>query len=236
MTRDVQYFPLLQRSLLVLGVGAVLVTLCYYFVDRPVAYFVRDHDIHRFVVLKWLTYPPPIIQTWAPAVLIGLVIRRAFGPFRRWEQALFAAAVSLIVAVQFKNTLKYTFGRDWPDTWIDDNPSLFQDDAYGFHPFDGSIVYGSFPSGHTARVLSLVAVYWIAYPRWRWAGALATAAIVVGLIGMNYHFVGDTIAGGVVGGLVGMYTAYFCRLNAVDDHLTDSQNSAGRISPDRGSM
>lgn len=229
MNRDLEFWPLLRQSLLVLVTGGLLIAICYFFVDRPVAFWVRDQGFSRFIVLKWLTYPPPIIQTWAPAVLIGLVIRRAFGPFRRWEQTLFAAMVSLIVAVQFKNTLKYAFGRDWPDTWIDDNPSLFRDDAYGFHPFDGSIVYGSFPSGHTARVLSLVAVYWIAYPRWRWVGVLATAAIVVGLVGMNYHFVGDTIGGGVIGGLVGTYTAHFCRLNAADANLTASQNSTGRI-------
>jgi len=220
VNHDPHFGPLLRRSLLVLGVGALLVTLCYFFVDRPIAYFVRDQDFARFTLLKWLTYPPPIIQTFAPAILAALVVRRAFGPFRGWEQALFAASVSLLVAVQFKNTLKCAFGRDWPDTWIDDNPSLLGDDAYGFHPFHGSLVYGSFPSGHTARVLAIVAVYWIAYPRWRWAGVLATAAVVVGLVGMNYHFVGDTIAGGVVGGLVGMYTAHFCRLTREHEDLS----------------
>ncbi len=57
----------------------------------------------------------------------------------------------------------YVFGRDWPETWIDNNPSLIRDGAYGFHPFHGNSAYGSFPSGHTARTLAVAAVVWIAY-------------------------------------------------------------------------
>jgi membrane-associated phospholipid phosphatase len=49
----------------------------------------------------------------------------------------------------------------------------------------------------------VIAVLWICYPRYRWLYALATAAVAVGLIGANYHFVGDVIAGGFVGVTVG---------------------------------
>jgi hypothetical protein len=37
---------------------------------------------------------------------------------------------------------------------------------------------------------------------------LAAAAVVVGLIGMNYHFVGDVVAGGFAGAIVGVYVAH----------------------------
>ena len=33
-----------------------------------------------------------------------------------------------------------------------------------------------------------------------------------GLVGMDYHFVGDVVAGGFVGGIVGAYTAHFAGL------------------------
>ena len=214
---------LLARSLVALAVCAALVTLCYFFVDRPVAFFVHDHGIaHLYPVrghpaLAWVTYPPPILQTWAPAVLAALTLRRAFGAFRRWELTLLVACVSLLVAVQFKDTLKFAFGRYWPDTWIRHNPSLIQDDAYGFHPFHEEISdeegwYGSFPSGHTTRAVAIAAVYWVAYRRWRWACVAVPAAVAVGLIGMNYHFVGDVVAGAFVGGLVGVCAARFAGL------------------------
>jgi membrane-associated phospholipid phosphatase len=202
------YQTLLVRSSLAILICALLVAICYYFVDRPVAYWVHDHDLNRFRLLVWLQDPPALLQWWAPAALAALVIRRAWGPFRRWELTLLAACVSLLVAVQFKDSLKFCFGRYWPDTWIDDNPSLLRDDAYGFHPFHGGMAYACFPSGHMTRTLAVVAVVWIAYPRWRWACVVASALVAIGLLGMNYHFVGDVIGGGFVGGIVGVYTAY----------------------------
>ncbi len=168
--------------------------------------------------LKWLTYPPPYCDPAAVVLLVGLLIRRGLGPFHRWEQVLFAGCVSLLLANEVKNQLKFAFGRTWPDTWIRDNPSLLQNDVYGFFPYWGgdrkdSDWYASFPSGHTARVLAIVSVVWIAYPWWRWLCVLAALTIAVSLIGMDYHFVGDVIAGGFLGGLVGTWTAQVWGLN-----------------------
>src|SRR5205085_225548 len=115
---DPTYRQLLWRSLIALGICAVLVTLCYFFVDRPVAFFVHDQDLPRFTLLKWLTYPPPILQTWAPVALAALAVRRAWGPLRRWEVTLLAASVSLVLADQCRQTLAVPFGRYWPNTWI----------------------------------------------------------------------------------------------------------------------
>jgi membrane-associated phospholipid phosphatase len=204
------YKTLLLRSALALLACVCLVTICFFFVDRPVAFWVHDHDLRRFQFLLWLQDPPPYLQAWAPAVLTALLIRRAWGPFRRWELTLLAACVSLLIAVQFKDSLKFCCGRYWPDTWIDNNPSLLANDAYGFHPFHGGTAYASFPSGHMTRTLSIAAVVWLAYPRWRWACIAAPVLVAIGLVGMNYHFVGDVIGGSFIGGFVGVYTAYAC--------------------------
>jgi membrane-associated phospholipid phosphatase len=204
MTQPTDYRTLFVRSLKAIGVGVVVITLSYLFIDRPVATFVFDNHISD-AFLRWLTYPPPEVQAWTPAVLVALMIRAAFGPLRRWERTLFAAGVGVIVADQFRESLSYAFGRTWPETWIDDNPSFIGDGVFGFHLFHGGEGYASFPSGHTARTLAAVTPFWIAYPKSRWACAAATAAVAIGLIGMNYHFVSDVIAGGVVGGIVGAY-------------------------------
>jgi len=212
-----EYAKLLRRTLIALCLCAALVAACYFFVDRPVAYFVHDRRSGSDFVLKDLTYPPPVLEGWAPVVLAALMVRRAWGPFRRWEWALLAACVSLVLAEEFRGTVSFVAGRDWPGTWIDDNPSLLKDGAYGFHPFHRGSAYGSFPSGHTARTLAAAAVCWIAYPRWRWACVLASLAVAVGLIGMNYHFVSDVIAGGFLGAFVGTYTAHLCGLAAAPE-------------------
>ncbi len=201
-----------RKTLAAVLLGAALVVLCYYFVDRPVAFYVHEHGFANHPLLKDLTYPPPILQAWTPVVLAALMVRRAFGPFRRWERVVVAACISMVLADQFRETMSYAFGRYWPETWIDDNPSLIRDGAYGFHPFHGGSAYGSFPSGHTARTLAVAAVVWIAYPRWRWACVLGSVAVACGLVGMDYHFVGDVIAGGFVGGIVGVYTVQYSRL------------------------
>ena len=199
---------LLRNSLAALLLCAALVLLCYWFVDRPVAFYVHDRRFADHPALKWVTYPPPILQAWVPVVLAALLVRRVWGPFRRWERAAMAACVSLVLADQFRETLAFVFGRYWPETWVNDNPSLIREGAYGFHPFHGGIAYASFPSGHAARTVAVAAVVWIAYPRWRWACGLVSVAVAVGLLGMDYHFVGDVIAGGFVGGIVGAYTAH----------------------------
>jgi len=211
-----RFAHLLRATLWGLAGSVVLVGVSDWFIDRPVASFVHDHMLAGHMALKWLTYPPPIMQAWTPLVLAVLVVRRAFGPFRRWELVLLTACVSMILADQFRESLSYLFGRYWPETWIDDNPSFIKDDAYGFHPFHEGSAYGSFPSGHMARTLGLVTVISLAYPWWRWACVLSALAIAAGLLGMNYHFVSDVIAGGFVGGIVGIYAAYFSGLGVAN--------------------
>jgi len=146
--------------------------LCNWFVYRPVAFCVHDHKFADHAALKWLTYPPPVLQAWVPVLLAALMIRRVWGPFRRWEWTVLAACVSIVLADQFRESLAYAFGRYWPETWVNDKQSLIRDGAYGFHPFHGGIADGSFPSGHIARALAVGAVVWITYPRWRWACGL----------------------------------------------------------------
>jgi membrane-associated phospholipid phosphatase len=157
-----------------------------------------------------LTYPPPKVQSFTPLVFAILIVRRAWGPFKRCERTLLAASVSIVLAEQFKDSLAFVFGRYWPDTWVKGNPSLIRNNAYGFNPFHAGEWYRSFPSGHTARTWAFLAPIWIGYRRLRWLCAPAALAVIVGLIGMNYHFVSDIIAGGFIGGIIGTYTAYFC--------------------------
>ena len=194
---------LLRNGLAALLLCAVLVLLCALFVDRPVAYSVHDQRFADHLILKWLTYPPDILQACVPVVLAALLVRRVRGPLRRWERVALAACLGLILAEQCKIILAYAFGRYWPETWINDNPSLIRQGAYGFHPFRIGAAYASFPSGHTARTLAVASVIWTAYPRWRWACILMSLAVASGLVLMDYHFVGDVIAGGFVGAIAG---------------------------------
>jgi membrane-associated phospholipid phosphatase len=195
-------------------------------VDRPVAFYVHYQQFAGHAALKWLTWPPPILQAWAPVLFAALMVRRAWGPFRQWELTVLAAFLGIVLADQFRQGLAYAFGRYWPDTWIDHNPSLIGDDAYGFHPFHSGSAFDSFPSGHATRTLALATPFWIAYPRWRWACVLVSVSEAVALVGMNYHFVSDVIAGSFVGAIVAAYTAS-CTGLAATDHLAPVTNGPG---------
>ena len=193
---------LLRRTVIAVAACSVLVVACYNLVDRPVAFFMHDHRIARFDELRWLTEPPPLVQSWSPLVLALLIVRRAFGEWRRWQHVLFVACVSLIVADQFRESLGDLCGRYWPETWHNNNPSLIGTGAYGFHPFAVGDDTGSFPSGHAARIAAFAAVFWLALPRGRWLYVVLATPMLIALVGMDYHFVGDVIAGSVLGALI----------------------------------
>jgi membrane-associated phospholipid phosphatase len=195
-----------------LSVCVALVVICYFWIDRPVAFFVHRHELDQFRVFKWLTYPPPLVQTWSPLVLTALVIRWAWAPFARWQKVLLVASLSLIVADQFRSSLGDVCGRYWPETWFDNNPSLIGSGTYGFHPFVHGDDIGSFPSGHAARILGFAAVWWIAMPRTRALWIVIGLPMLVSLVAMDYHFVGDVIAGSFLGGIVGTYAAHLAEL------------------------
>ena len=214
-TAEREYRTLLLRTLIDAAFCVALVLICYFWIDRPVAFFVYDHRINKIQVFRWLTYPPPEVQNWSALALTILMVRRAWGSFLRWQKTLFVACLSLIVADDFRISLGDVFGRYWPETWTHDNPSLIGTGTYGFHPFQRGDDVGSFPSGHATRILAFATVWLIAIPRNRILQVVVivlSASMLVSLVAMNYHFVSDVIAGSVLGGIVAMYAAQLARL------------------------
>ena len=209
------YRKLLRRTLITTVSCIAAVLICYFWIDRPVAFFVYRHHINSIKVFRWLTYPPPEVQNWSALVLTILVVRRAWGPFLGWQKVLLVACLSLIVADDFRISLGDVFGRYWPETWTHDNLSLIGTGTYGFHPFQRGDDIGSFPSGHACRILGFAAVWMIAMARSRTVQIVVIvlcAPMLVSLVAMNYHFVSDVIAGSVLGALIATYAAHLARL------------------------
>ena len=50
-----------------------------------------------------------------------------------------------------------------------------------------------------------MSVLWIRYPRFRALYAAAIAAVAIGLVGADYHFLSDIIAGGFIGTTTGWF-------------------------------
>jgi len=185
--------------------GGIAVVVCYFYVDRPVAWFVHNHRFYSENFLLW----PPLVSDWLTYLVVlgvaGVIVWRLWRPGDQFQTLLLAIAVNLVVTAGIKNLLKWAFGRTWPETWIANNPSLIVDGVYGFHPFHFGKDYHSFPSGHTAAAFAVISILWLSRPRWRWLYAAVGGFVCVALVGLNYHFVGDVIAGAMLGSVTGVY-------------------------------
>lgn len=186
-----------------LALTAAFCAAAYAWFDRPIAYFMHK-ELERPALLAQL----PRISEWlvgaASVVFVLLGLRGLTGrPLARLEAVILVCGLSIIISAALKNELKLMFGRTWPETWIGNNPSLIRDGVYGFFFFHGGRGYESFPSGHTAAVCAGMSVLWLCYPRWRALYAVVVGLVVVGLLGSDFHFLGDIVAGGFVGASTG---------------------------------
>ncbi len=193
--------PTATEVLIWFGSGAVLVTLCVLFVDRAASSW--SHDVlHRPALAVHITrlagwrYPSGAAVLVLLAALVARITGRALGPV--WRAAI-AAAVATLVATIAVAFVKYGCGREWPETWVQNNPSWIGNHAYGFFPFHGGEGFESCPSGHTTRMAAPGAVLWRRLPRWRVLWVLPAAVVAVALVAADFHFVGDCVAGAYLG-------------------------------------
>ena len=56
---------------------------------------------------------------------------------------------------------------------------------------------------------AVMAVLWFAYPRYRPLYIVPVVAVIVGLVGADFHFVSDIIAGGFIGASTGWIFVVF---------------------------
>ncbi len=181
------------------AVCLLLIVLAVAFVDLPAATFAHDH-LRGIAVFPWLTHLVDPLVPVAVVVLASATLAVAAG--RRlppWVRTLVACSLAVVIAVVFKDQLKFACGRLWPETWTHGNPSWIGNGAHGFFPFHGGEGWESFPSGHMTRITAVMAVLWLRIPRGRWLWGAGVGLVAVGLYGANYHFVGDIIAGTFLG-------------------------------------
>jgi membrane-associated phospholipid phosphatase len=196
----------LRGWLLALVLVVPTIVVSFFWLDRPLALFVHSQLSHGGRTLSEpLTHiPDPLI--WLAAVtFVALGLWNLAGrPLSKLQAAILACSDSLMVAETIKNELKFVFGRTWPETWHQNNPSFIHDGIYGFNWFHGGDAYQSFPSGHMTAICAVASVLWIYYPRFRVIYVTVALVVLIGLVGANFHFLSDTIAGAFVGSTIGL--------------------------------
>lgn len=192
--------------LLVIGIG--LIFFSYYYVDKPMAEITFNNNWRRFIFLKWLTYISAALIIISALSIIYTTIKKFNNKHVSLvEQSLFVGSLNTLITSLIAEELKFIFGRTWPATWINNNPSWLSNQAYGFHLLHGGKAYASFPSGHATVVFAMISVLWFGQPKWRWLHVLLGVGIAVGLVGMYYHFVSDVIGGALLGTTTGCIAA-----------------------------
>lgn len=101
------------------------------------------------------------------------------------------AATVLPVAYLAKTLLKFVFGRTFPRGWLLHNQQLT------FRWFENWS--SSFPSGHMVVFAAFGAVILIYYPKYRRGVLIFLILLGAALVGTDYHFLSDVIAGAYLG-------------------------------------
>jgi membrane-associated phospholipid phosphatase len=192
-----------------------LVVLAYFFGDRQLAGALRPYTngVPFFIWLTYVVKPLTVAACLTVAIVAIIAIRKPeLSPLC---SGLLRIACAILVAGVLTFELKEAFGRTWPETWINNNPSYFGNGTYGFFPFHGGQGWASFPSGHTTAVSALAGALWFLWPELRWLGVALVLAVAVGLLGADYHWLSDILAGGIVGGTTGAAAARIGRHTGV---------------------
>ncbi len=202
----------IQKWLTGLALTALAVIVSYLWLDRPLA--IAAHALppaHKHALFEPLTHiPDPLIPAAAVAFVVLGLYALSGRTLARFPRVIVMCSLSLFMGEAVKDELKRVFGRTWPETWVANNPSLIRDHVFGFNWFHGGAGYASFPSGHMTATCALIAVLWICYPRFRPLYLLTALAVAVGLVGADFHFLSDVIAGSFVGASVGWMTVVLC--------------------------
>lgn len=196
-----KYIDYKFKNILAILFCILFVWIGYYWIDQPIVFYSEAHQFYQYKVFLWLTYIPNILVILAFIYYLIFAIRFGLQIINKRDKVYLAMANSLVIATFIKNQLKFIFGRYWPKTWENNNPSLIHNHAYGFHFWHFGKAYESFPSGHMAITVAVMAVIWQIYPRLRGFAVLISILVAVGLAGMNFHFVTDMVAGSFVGAL-----------------------------------
>jgi len=185
----------LFRSLVAGVTVAILVTVFYLWLDRPIseaAFTLRPTIWHRIAkILSQAANGNFITGLLAAGFLVGGIdgLRNGFTP--RSKSILYVCTV-VAASIMIGNILKEFFGRARP-------PLLFEKGVYGFFPFAGDYMHFSFPSGHTLRIFSSMTALGLVFPRLRFPALTLAVLVGVSRVVALDHYPSDVLCGAFIG-------------------------------------
>jgi membrane-associated phospholipid phosphatase len=178
----------------------VLIIACYLWIDRPVVLWVRDHQFYlrgKESLEALGRAPNPLILLAGLCFLVFGFAQFASRALNYVQLVVLVSSTSLLVGEVLKDLFKWVFGRPSPDIWLAGNVSA--DGDYHFHWFRGAEPFNAFPSGHMTAAAAVLGILWMCYPQFRVVYAACGALAGLALVAFNFHFVGDVVAGALLG-------------------------------------
>src|SRR5262249_8226653 len=144
------------------------VTISNFFVVRPFAYFVPAELLGYRATFDLVGRLPKVLGPLVIGCTLIFAVRAVLGrPTTEIQTSIVLSALSLALSAILENWLKFAFGRTWPETWVQDNPSLIRDGVHNFNPFHGGRGVAAFPSGHMIVISAITSAFWFLHPRLR---------------------------------------------------------------------
>lgn len=201
ISNQFEYNKILVVSLLLCGLSVLSIL----FVDRDLALAIHNSGLDSHLWLRKLTEGLPVL------LLVMLVIVPLLTKWRSGKlSALLLSAyvyLSLKLTMEIKTGLKIIFGRYWTKTWINHNLSLIHDGVYGFNWWHGFGNQGGFPSGHSTYTAFCCLWLYILQPRYKTIWLILLIIMPLGLIALDYHYLGDCLAGVALGAVCALISA-----------------------------
>ncbi len=179
--------------------GLVLAGLCFWLVDRPLAKTIKAHmggNWEGFFSIVTELGRAEIYLVPSALLCLGLVlasIRPVMAATRQHLRRLAVAPgfvfVSIALSGLISNAIKISAGRYRPRY-------LFDQDIYGFSPFNTQWGMNSFPSGHTQAAFAAMTALTLLFPRHVALWLTIAFLVAFSRVALTVHFLSDTMIGG----------------------------------------
>lgn len=184
-----------------------LVIFSYYFIDRQLVGFLeQQHARDSILLTKIASFDlVTIVGAWVFLFYVYFAIKLAKFSVQSTDKKLFIVCNSIVISAFLKDIFKIIFGRYQTISSVLHYPSFLTTHAYGFNWLKHDPGLTSFPSGHATIIFAFATSMWLLFPALRWLWASMVVLVVIGTLGMYYHFLSDVIAGAALGSTVALF-------------------------------
>lgn len=190
-----------QIALLKTGGGISLFFLIFafisiQFIDKPLTLYIHQQHIDQWTAFSYITECGIPIFSGFCFIFLLLIPTHKHVMARVCFFLYFLVLLVLVELIRIK--LGIIFGRNWPLTWAGSGAygSLVDNNQYAFHFFQSESHWkGSFPSGHSMVITAISCTMYLVYNRFKYLWMAPMIAMPICLVLLNYHYLGDCLAG-----------------------------------------